>query len=86
MCWLNLEENFAAMSAQVNDLQGLVEKISLGGPAKARQKHLERNKLLPRQRVERLLDPGSPFLEFSQLAGHGLYGHDDVPAGPLPFF
>ncbi len=50
-----------------------------GGPQKARDKHLARNKILPRDRVEVLLDPGSPFLEIGMLAGEGLY--DGVPPG-----
>ena len=50
-----------------------------GGPEKARQKHLARGKLLPRDRVDALLDPGSPFLEVATLAGDGLY--DGVPPG-----
>ena len=50
-----------------------------GGPAKAREKHLARGKILPRERVEVLLDPGSPFLEFGMLAGEGLY--EGVPPG-----
>lgn len=66
----------------VDDLKNLVEKIKLGGDEIARRKHVERNKLLPRDRVDRLLDPGSPFLEFSQLAGYQLY-EDDVPAGGI---
>ena len=53
--------------------------VSQGGPAKARQRHLERGKLLPRERVMRLLDPGTPFLELGGLAAHGMY--DDAIAG-----
>jgi 3-methylcrotonyl-CoA carboxylase beta subunit len=52
---------------------------SLGGPPKARERHLARDKILPRDRVEVLLDPGSPFLELAQLAGEGRY--DGVPPG-----
>lgn len=74
--------NVEAMRAQVADLKSLVGRISEGGGAQARARHLGRNKLLPRDRVQTLLDTGSPFLELSQLAGHGLYD-DDVPAGGI---
>src|SRR5690606_15463141 len=53
-----------------------------GGPAKARTKHVARGKLLPRDRVDQLLDPGSPFLELSALAANGLYD-DQAPAAGI---
>ncbi|WP_198369275.1 carboxyl transferase domain-containing protein [Roseomonas rosulenta] len=53
-----------------------------GGPPAAREKHLSRGKLLPRERVERLLDPGAPFLELSPLAAFGMYA-DEVPGGGI---
>ena len=56
--------------------------IAKGGGEEAREKHLARGKLLPRERIRLLLDPGAPFLEFSPLAGFGLY-RDDVPAGGI---
>ena len=59
-----------------------VENVLLGGGSVARNRHLSRNKLLPRDRIDSLLDPGSAFLEFSQLAGFQLY-KDDVPAGGI---
>eukprot|EP01095_Lingulamoeba_sp_RSL-Kostka_P006152 TRINITY_DN1906_c0_g1_i2.p1 TRINITY_DN1906_c0_g1~~TRINITY_DN1906_c0_g1_i2.p1 ORF type:complete len:610 (+),score=231.85 TRINITY_DN1906_c0_g1_i2:197-1831(+) len=71
------------MTNLVNDLKGTIEKIKLGGPTHAREKHLKRGKLLPRERITQLLDPGSPFLEFSQLAGHELYDGIDIPCGSL---
>jgi len=74
--------NADAMRAQVAELKSLVEKIGQGGGEAARAKHLARNKLLPRERVRLLLDPGSPFLELSALAGQGLYG-EEVPAGGI---
>jgi 3-methylcrotonyl-CoA carboxylase beta subunit len=74
--------NAASMRAAVDDLRATVKKIKEGGGAEARKRHLGRNKLLPRERVRTLLDPGSPFLELSQLAGHGLY-EDEVPAGGI---
>ena len=49
----------------------------------AKERHIKRGKLLPRDRINGLLDPGSPFLEFSQLAGYQLYGQEDVPAGGI---
>ena len=61
--------------------EALREKVAVaaqGGSERARAKHTARGKLLPRDRVERLLDPGSPFLEVGQLAANGLY-HDEVP-------
>ncbi|NKB62391.1 MAG: methylcrotonoyl-CoA carboxylase [Gammaproteobacteria bacterium] len=66
--------NAAAMEPVVDDLRTKIFGIALGGNEKARQKHLERGKLLPRQRISQLLDTGSPFLEFSQFAGWELYG------------
>ncbi len=54
---------------------------ALGGPEASRQRHVERGKLLPRQRVERLLDIGSPFLEIGQLAAYGLYDGEAPGAG-----
>ncbi|MEO0436005.1 MAG: carboxyl transferase domain-containing protein [Pseudomonadota bacterium] len=74
--------NAAAMAAQVKELRELVAQISLGGGDKARKRHLARGKLLPRERLEKLLDPGSPFLEFSQLAAHEVYD-DYVPSAGL---
>ena len=75
-------ENHAALTYAVSDLRKTVAGIALGGNKRAREKHTERGKLLPRDRVGQLLDTGSPFLEFSQLAGHDLYD-DVVPAGGL---
>lgn len=63
-------------------LKDLVATIAQGGSPKAQQRHLQHGKLLPRDRLQQLLDPGSPFLELSQLAGHELY-EDDVPCGGL---
>ncbi len=72
--------NAAAMRAQVEDLAARVARIREGGGEAARARHLARGKLLPRERVRTLIDPGAPFLEFSQLAGYGMYG-EDIPAG-----
>lgn len=69
-----------AMQALVDDLHAQLARIRLGGGPAAQERHLARGKLLPRERVERLLDPGTPFLELSQLAAWGMYG-DQVPGG-----
>jgi 3-methylcrotonyl-CoA carboxylase beta subunit len=70
--------NAAAMRSAVADLRTVVHKLAEGGGEEARRKHLARGKLLPRERVQRLLDPGTPFLELSQLAAYGMY-HDAAP-------
>jgi len=71
--------NQAAMLQLVDDLKQKVEKIALGGGETARQKHLDRGKLLPRERINHLIDPGTAFLEIGQLAAYQVY-QDDVPA------
>ena len=71
--------NSAAMLEQVEHLRSLLATVHQGGGAKAQERHTSRGKLLPRERIDRLLDPGSPFLELSQLAAHQVYG-EDVPA------
>jgi 3-methylcrotonyl-CoA carboxylase beta subunit len=70
------------MRALVDDLKHRVEKVSEGGGEAARAKHAARGKLLPRERVTLLLDPGTPFLELSQLAAHGMY-NDDAPCAGI---
>ncbi len=65
--------------ADAEALRELVARIARGGPDRAREKHLSRGKLLPRDRIAGLLDPGAPFLEVGQLAAYGLYD-DEVPA------
>ncbi len=64
-------------------LRARVATAALGGDQKSRDRHTARGKLLPRDRVERLLDPGSPFLEVGQLAANGLYGEDIPGAGVI---
>jgi 3-methylcrotonyl-CoA carboxylase beta subunit len=59
-----------------DELRAKVAEAALGGNAKSRERHVSRGKLLPRERVERLLDPGSPFLEIGQLAANGMYEGD----------
>jgi 3-methylcrotonyl-CoA carboxylase beta subunit len=74
--------NAAAMRALVADLRGKVEAIREGGGKEARRRHLASGKLLPRERVRALLDPGSPFLDVSQLAALGMYD-GEVPAAGI---
>jgi len=71
--------NTGAMLKQVNHLRTLLAQVQQGGGAKAQERHTSRGKLLPRERINRLLDPGSAFLEVGQLAAHEVYG-EDVPA------
>ena len=73
--------NRSAMNALVADLREKAVAVSAGGGADAQAKHLARGKLLPRERIERLLDPGAPFLEIGQMAAWGLYGGDAPCAG-----
>ncbi|HRK57864.1 MAG TPA: carboxyl transferase domain-containing protein, partial [Burkholderiaceae bacterium] len=74
--------NAEAMQALVADLQAKLLAARLGGGEAARAKHSARGKLLPRERIERLLDPDTPFLELSPLAALGLYG-DQAPCAGL---
>lgn len=67
--------------ALVEELRAKVTEAALGGNEKSRERHTARGKLLPRERVERLLDPGSPLLEVGQLAADGVYGEDIPGAG-----
>jgi len=71
--------NEARMRSLVEDLRAKVARVALGGDEAARAKHTGRGKLLARERVRTLLDPGSPFLEIGQLAAWGMYG-GDVPS------
>jgi len=77
------QANRESMVALVADLREKVAGIAEGGGERAREKHLGRGKLLPRERIERLLDPGSPFLEIGQFAGYHMYGDDTIAAGGL---
>jgi 3-methylcrotonyl-CoA carboxylase beta subunit len=73
--------NAAAMARLVEELKLRQATAALGGDERARKRHSERGKLLPRERVERLVDPGSPFLELSPLAAFGMYEGDIHGAG-----
>jgi 3-methylcrotonyl-CoA carboxylase beta subunit len=75
------QANQAAMRALVDELTRRRAEAALGGSEKARERHVARNKLLPRDRVMRLIDPGSPFLELSPLAANGMYGEAIHGAG-----
>src|SRR5246500_4540675 len=66
----------------VDELTTRLATAALGGNERARERHVSRGKLLPRERVDRLLDPGGPFLELSPLAANGMYG-DDAPAAGI---
>ncbi|EEP78889.1 methylcrotonoyl-CoA carboxylase subunit beta [Uncinocarpus reesii 1704] len=79
--------DFKQNAEQMNDLLAkmseLHAKIAKGGPQKAHEKHIARGKMLPRDRVTALVDPGTSFLELSPLAGHQMYGADEVPSGGI---
>src|SRR6218665_4009905 len=75
--------NAAHNRALVDELRAKVAEAALGGSESSREKHTARGKLLPRQRVERLLDPGSPFLEIGQLAACDLYDGEAPGAGMI---
>ena len=75
--------NAAAMAAQVADLRDKVAQVALGGGEAARDKHLSRGKLLPRDRIGHLIDPGTAFMEIGQLAAFGMYDGDAPAAGVI---
>jgi 3-methylcrotonyl-CoA carboxylase beta subunit len=74
-------DNRSAMQLLVDDLRATLQRNALGGSAAARDKHTKSGKLLARERIAALLDPGSPFLELSALAAHGVYGEELPGAG-----
>ena len=78
----NFQHNTSHMRVMAVDLKKLLMTIQEGGGEKARERHKEHGKLLPRDRIELLLDPGSNFLELSALAGYELYD-DTIPAGGI---
>ncbi|MFN3611247.1 carboxyl transferase domain-containing protein [Tepidimonas sp.] len=75
------QTNAAAMRALVDDLHARIAQVAQGGGEAARAKHTARGKLLPRERVEMLLDPGTPFLEIAPLAALDMYQNDAPAAG-----
>jgi len=76
-------ENSANMQEQVEQLNKLVEHIKMGGGKKRQARHQSRGKLLVRDRINALIDSGSPFLELSQLAAHEVYPDENVPAAGI---
>ena len=74
-------ERAHAMGELVAQLREHLERVALGGSQRARCRHTERGKLLPRERIDRLVDPGTPFLELSPLAAHGMYEGQAPAAG-----
>ncbi len=83
----DFQANAGAMRALVDDLNAQVQKVGAGGGEAARKKHMDRGKLLPRVRVQMLLDPGTPFLEVAPLAALGMYpdrdGSDSAPGAGI---
>ncbi|QQX84569.1 methylcrotonoyl-CoA carboxylase [Cupriavidus necator] len=77
----SFKANAESMQALVADLKARIAKLAEGGGEDARNKHLSRGKLLPRERVQQLLDPGTPFLELSQLAAYEMYDNAAPGAG-----
>ncbi len=77
------QANAGHLASLVTDLRHQVEAVKQGGGDRARKRHTDRGKLLPRDRVAILLDPGTPWLEFSQLAAHGMYDDEAPSAGIL---
>jgi 3-methylcrotonyl-CoA carboxylase beta subunit len=75
------QANLHANRELVEDLRAQLDRVALGGGERARERHVGRGKLLPRERVDRLLDPGSPLLELSPMAAHGLYDDEAPGAG-----
>jgi 3-methylcrotonyl-CoA carboxylase beta subunit len=75
-------QNAANMQSLVNNLKAMLERVTAGGPGKAREKHLKRGKLLVRDRIKILLDKDSPFVELSALAANDMYD-DDVPSAGI---
>src|SRR4051794_32769439 len=73
--------NAESLQRQVDDLRAKAAEIALGGDAKSRERHIARGKLLPRERVDGLLDPGAPFLEIGQLAAYDMYDGEAPAAG-----
>jgi len=79
----DFKENKRQMDEAIARLSELHSKIAQGGPAKSRERHVQRGKMLVRDRITALIDPGTSFLELSQMAGFEMYGADEVPAGGI---
>src|SRR5215472_10646765 len=78
----DFRRNREVMETAVGQLRERIEQVRLGGPEEARTRHTGRGKLLVRERIRRLLDPGTPFLELSALAANGMYA-DEAPGSGL---
>ena len=76
-------DNFRAMERSVLELRKLVEQVKNGGGEKSQSRHIARGKLLPHERINTLIDPDTPFLEFSQIAAHNMYDNEAPSAGIL---
>ncbi|KAI9711481.1 MAG: hypothetical protein M1820_002044 [Bogoriella megaspora] len=79
----DFKKNADEYNVLIRRMEDLHASYALGGNAKARDRHIERGKMLPRDRITALIDPGTSFLELSQLAGHELYPGESVPAGGI---
>ena len=79
----DFQHNAAAMRALVDDLRAHLERVAQGGGEAPRAKHTGRGKLLPRDRVQMLLDPGTPFLEVAPLAALNMYNNDAPSSGVI---
>src|SRR5690606_10581152 len=75
------QSNVAHNRMLAKDLRAKVAETAKGGSEKSRERHISRGKLLPRERVEKLIDPGTPLMELSQLAANGLYDDGAPGAG-----
>jgi Acetyl-CoA carboxylase, carboxyltransferase component (subunits alpha and beta) len=75
------KENYENSLRLVEELKERYSKIKLGGPETARQKHISRGKLLTRDRIQRLLDPNTPFLEIAPFAAYDMYENQAPSAG-----
>ncbi len=75
--------NETSMLSQLAEVQAAAEIALAGGGERSRERHISRGKMLPRDRVQNLLDPGSPFLEVGLLAAHGMYGGEIAAAGAI---
>ncbi len=80
---LDFQANDAAQRGLVDELRKKLALAAVGGPARSRERHVARGKILPRERIERLLDDGSPFLELSPLAANGMYDDESPGAGVI---
>ena len=76
-------DNFRTMEKSVLELRQLVEQVKNGGGEKSQSRHIARGKLLPHERINTLIDPDTPFLEFSQIAAHNMYDNEAPSAGIL---